>query len=375
VTAPGLPVRVPYFSVVIEDQDITPWVSSVQVVEDDRLSDSVTIAVNDPRMIYADALMEGCHAEIDLGYAEPGQHALMLRALITKVEVTYPENGSPQVKIKGEDKSIEMGLAEHRVKWHGTTVNQIVKKIGDKYKFADVVASLKPDPKVTLENQDAKTDLAFLQELAKRYTAKCFVELNEDDEEILYFIPDRRILRLNRADKVVLRYRQGPVSNLMSFSPQFEASDIDRVKEVHTIDRGGRAVKTPPQPPVEVFVWPLADDLDGRANAADLVRIDALYKAGVAAREKLQKELAKPKPHTGKAAVSQQQVDDEAGALESRRLGMSCGGTTIGSIWMRAKCNVTISGVHERFAGDWYVNRVTHTVDSNGYKTDFKAVR
>jgi len=375
VTAPGRDVRVPYFSVVIEGKDVTPWISSVQVVEDDRLSDSVSLVVNDPRMIYADALMEGCHAEIDLGYAEPSQHALMLRALITKVEVTYPENGQPQVKIKGEDKSIEMGLAERKVKWHGTTVNQIVKKVADRYKFADVVAGLKPDPKVTLENQDGKTDLAFLQDLAKRYTAKCFVELDEHHQEVLYFIPDRRILHLNRADKLVLRYRQGPVSNLMSFSPQFEASDIDRIKEVHTIDRGGHAVKTPPPPPVEVFVWPLTDDLDSRANAADLDRINALYQAGVRAREKLQKELAKPKPHTGKAAVSQAQVDDETGALESRRLGMSCAGTTIGSIWMRAKCNVTISGVHERFAGDWYVTRVTHTVDSNGYKTDFKAVR
>ncbi|GAA2511385.1 phage late control D family protein [Winogradskya humida] len=377
MTAPGRHVRVPYFSVVVTEAavDITPWVSSVQVVEDDRLSDSTTIVVNDPRMIYADALMEGCHVEIDLGYAEPDQHALMLRATITRVEVTYPENGSPQIKIKGEDRSIEMGLAERRVKWQGTTVNQIVKEIGDRYKFADVVASLKPDPEVTLENQDAKTDLAFLQDLAKRYTAKCFVELNEAEREVLYFIPDRRILRQNRADVLNLRYRQGPVSNLMSFSPQFDASDIDRVREVHTIDRGGQAVRTPPQPPVEVFIWPTAGDLDARANAADLERIDALYRAGRAAREKLQKELAKPKPVTGKTAVSQQQVDNEVGALESRRLGMSCAGATIGSIWMRAKCTVTVSGVHERFAGDWYVSRVTHTVDSNGYRTDFKAVR
>jgi hypothetical protein len=42
---------------------------------------------------------------------------------------------------------------------------------------------------------------------------------------------------------------------------------------------------------------------------------------------------------------------------------------------MRAKCNVSIAGVHERFAGDWYVSSVTHTIDTSGYKTDFKAVR
>jgi phage protein D len=371
----GLPARVPYFSVVIEGQDVTPWVSAVQVVEDDRLADSTTITVSDPRMVYADALMEGCVAEIDLGYAEPGQHALLLRALITKVELSYPENGVPQVKVKGEDKSIDMGLVEHRKVWSGTTVNAIVEEIGGRYGFADVVASLTPDPRVTRENQDAKTDLAFLQELARKYAAKCFVELDEDEDEVLYFIPDRRILHLNRADKLVLRHRQGPSSNLMSFSPAFDASLIDRIQQVHDIDDGGRAVSTPPQPPVDVFVWPLAPDLGSRASRADLDRINALYQVGVQARRDLQEQLASPRPTNGATAATQQELDDETGALESRRLGMSATGTTLGSIWMRAKCNVSITGVHERFAGDWYVSSVTHTIDTSGYKTDFKAVR
>jgi phage protein D len=371
----GLPARVPYFSVVIEGQDITPWVSSVQVVEDDRLADNMTVTVNDPRMLYADALMEGCVAEIDLGYNEKDQHALLLRALITKIELSYPENGVPQLKIKGEDKSIEMGLAERKKNWKSTTVNGIVKKIAEPYHFADVVASLRPDPPVTRENQDAKTDLAFLQDLAKRYQAKCFVELNEKEKEVLYFIPDRRILHLNRADKLVLRYRQGVGSNLMSFSPAFDASFIDRAKEVHDLGQGGRQVNTPPPPPVEVFIWQLSGDLRSRASKADMQRINSLYQVGVRAREKLQKELAKPKPKTGAVAANQQELDDKTGALESRRLGMSATGTTVGSIWMRAKCNVSIVGVHERFAGDWYITSVTHTIDTSGYKTDFKAVR
>lgn len=371
----GLPARVPYFSVVIEGQDITPWVSSVQVVEDDRLADNMTVTVNDPRMLYADAIMEGCVAKIDLGYNEKGQHALLLRALITKVELSYPENGVPQLKIKGEDKSIEMGLVEKKENWKNTTVNRIVKKIGQPYHFAKIDARLSPDPPVVRENQDGKTDLAFLQELAKKYQAKCFVELNEDDKEVLYFIPDRRILHLNRADKLVLRYRQGVRSNLMSFSPAFDASFIDRVKEVHDLGQGGRQVNTPPPPPVEVFIWQLAKDLPSRASKADMQRIKALYQVGVRAREKLQKELAKPKPKTGAVAANQQELDDRTGALESRRLGMSATGTTVGSIWMRAKCNVSIAGVHERFVGDWYITSVTHTIDTSGYKTDFKAVR
>src|SRR5689334_14031785 len=95
--------RTPYYSIAIEGNDITPWVDSVTVVEDDREADNVTMTIADPRIVYSDSLIEGCIAEVDLGYAEANQHALMLRALITKVEAKYPDNGVPAVILKGED--------------------------------------------------------------------------------------------------------------------------------------------------------------------------------------------------------------------------------------------------------------------------------
>jgi phage protein D len=54
---------------------------------------------------------------------------------------------------------------------------------------------------------------------------------------------------------------------------------------------------------------------------------------------------------------------------------MNASGTTMGNIWLRAKSIVNVEGVSERFNGDWYVNSVTHKIDDNGYKTDFKCIR
>ena len=54
---------------------------------------------------------------------------------------------------------------------------------------------------------------------------------------------------------------------------------------------------------------------------------------------------------------------------------MSASGSTFGNIWLRAKSNVQIEGVSERFRGEWYVSSVTHKIDDSGYKTDFKCVR
>jgi phage protein D len=368
-------VRVPYFSVTIEGEDVSPWVSSVQLVEDDHQADSVSMSIADPRMIYADALMEGCLAEIDVGYNQRDQHALMLRALITKVELGYPENGVPSVKLKGEDRSIEMGLVERKKLWRDTTVTRIVKDVADPYGFGDVVARLDPDPKVKSEHQKGTTDLAFLQDLAKRYRAKCFVELDEQDDEVLYFIPERRIVRLRRPEMLVLRYRQGPGSNLLTFTPAFDANYIDRLKQVNDLDERGQAIGTPKEQPAEVVIWDLPDDLEGRLSKADKPRVKALYKAGVREKKSLQAQLTAPQSRAGEVARDQQELDARTGLLESRRLGMSASGTTVGTIWLRAKSNVVIAGVHERFKGEWYVTSVTHTLDSNGYKTEFKAVR
>jgi phage protein D len=376
MAAPVLPVRVPYFAVRIGDQDITSWVAAVQVVEDDRLADSVTVTVHDPRMLYADALIEGGVAEVDLGYAEQDRHALLIRALITKVDVSYLENGTPQVKFKGEDLSILMGLTEKKRTWEKTTVNAIVRAVAKPYRFADVVATLSPDPRVVREYQGGITDLAFLQHLARKHAAKCFVELNKDHREVLYFVPERRILQVRRADTLVLRYRQGPDSNLLSFAPAFDGSYLDRLKQVNDLDDRGQAVTTRGPAPADTSVWSLPGDLDKRANPADLARINALYKSGVKARAELRKALGAPKPVTGKVVpATQQQLDDESITLASRRQGLYATGSTIGTIWLRAKSRVSITGVHERFAGDWYVTAVTHTVDVGGYRSEFKAVR
>jgi phage protein D len=374
--------RVPYFSVRVAeaDVDVTPWVNSVTVVEDDKQADNVTLTIPDPRLTYADALFEGSVVEVDMGYAEPDEHALMIRALITKVDLAYPDNGVPSLTLKGEDLSIHMGLVERKAVWRNMTVTSIVRRVVSDggYPFSRVEASLTPDPQVRAEpiNQDGKTDLAFLQELAKTYHAKCFVELDEQDNEVLYFIPERRILRLRRPEQLVLRYRTGPNSNLTSFSPSFDSSYIDRWNEITDLDTDGKPVQTGDQPQVETVMWELDETLTAQASSADQDLIRRLYSAGAQQKEELQQQFTSTRPAVGAVAVERGEIDATADQLESRRLGMSASGSTVGTIWLRAKSKVTVMGVNSRFAGEWYVPSVTHKIDANGsYRTDFKCVR
>lgn len=372
-----MPVRMPFFQVTLEGEDITRWVSAVTVVEDDRQADNMTIAVPDPRMIYADALFEGSVAEIDLGYAETRQHALMLRAIITKVELSYPENGVPSLTLKGEDKSILMGLVERKKLWKDATVTDIVRKIAAKHGFQRVEAQLNPDPMIRDKpiNQDGKTDLAFLQDLAKTYQAKCFVELDERGQEVLYFIPERRIVKLRRPDTLVLGYRMGPYSNLTSFSPSFDSSYLDRLKQVEDIDQQGRQIGSRPKPEGEIVIWKLDPTRMAQASEEDKATINTLYTKGAARKLDLQRRLTERRATVGKVARTQAEIESTNDAAESRRLGMTASGSTFGNIWLRAKSNIIIAGANSRFNGQWYVSSVTHKIDSSGYKTDFKCVR
>ena len=50
-------------------------------------------------------------------------------------------------------------------------------------------------------------------------------------------------------------------------------------------------------------------------------------------------------------------------------------GSTIGLPDLRAGQVIKIKGVDYRFDGEYFVTQTTHTLDTNGYKTTFKARR
>lgn len=370
-------LRTPYYHVLLEGVDITSWVQSVTVEEDDRKADQLTLVIPDPQLLYADALFEGTTVEVDLGYAGSGQHALLIRALITKVDLRYPEDGIPMLTLKGEDLSIRMGLQERNQVWRNRRVTDVVRAIAERYDFADVITDLDPDPRIEGRSvhQDGTTDLAFLQELAERYHAKCFVELNEDGREVLYFIPERRVLAARRADQLVLRYRMGPYSNLISFTPRVDINYVDRYRQMHDVDRQGRPVSSQEHEPPAFELWNLNPARVAQVNRRDQTRVTTLYTIGAVQTLELQGESRAAAIAVGTVAVDQTEYESINVTLETRSQGHSSQGRTFGNIWLRAKSIITLEGLHERFNGEWYVNNVQHKIDINGYVTDFKCER
>ena len=347
------------------------------VVEDDRQADNLSLTVADPHLVYADALMEGALVEVDMGYSEPGEHALLLKAIVTKVETSYPQDGVPLLTVKGEDRSITMGLVEHKKHWRDMAITEIVREVAGAYGFSRVQAELSPDPKTDKKPiyQDGKTDLAFLQELAEQHKARCFVELDTQGQEVLYFIPERKIVQLRRPETLTFRYRKGPDSNLISFSPGFDASYIDRFRELNDVDAKGETIKSRDKPSPEPELWLLDEARVKRAGTVDGPKVKEVYKAATKRKKELQGKLAKPRPAVGRVERDQGLIDDTNNVLESRKLGMTATGTTFGNVRLRSKSNLKIEGVSARFDGEWYCSTVTHRIGAGGHTTEFKCVR
>lgn len=372
-------VRQPYFNVTLEGIDISDWISSVKVTEDDHAADSVSIKVADPHMLLGDAFFEGSCAEIDLGYVS--EHALVLRAIITKVEMRFRRADVPELTLKGEDRSIEMAIQpERNRRWENTTVSEVVRIIGQENGFNTVEVQIENEPPPSSEDaiihQDGKTDLDFLQELAREYNAMCFVELDERGQEILYFIPERRVLTARRADQLTLTYRGGiQQSNLIHFSPGYDSNYVARRRELYDIDTEGQEVESDTELPELPPVWQLNPARVAQAPPADSARVQALYAAGVQRRVALREELTAMRQTSGEVVRDQNELRATNAASQTRTLGMKADGSTFGNIWLRAKSYVTVEGVSERFRGEWYVRQVTHKIDTKGFVTDFRCER
>jgi phage protein D len=270
-----------------------------------------------------------------------------------------------------------MGLQERNQVWRNRLVTDVVREIGRRYDYADIVTELDPDPHIEgrTVHQDGKTDLAFLQELAEQYHAKCFVELDENGREVLYFIPERRVLTARRADRLLLRYRMGPFSNLISFTPRFDMNYIDRYRQMNDIDRRGQPISNREREAPVFQLWPLNQARVVQANQRDQTRITTLYAIGAVRTQDLQDAARSAVVAVGAVAVDQTEYESINITLDSRSQGQSSQGRTFGNIWLRAKSLVILDGLHERFNGEWYVNNVQHKIDVNGYVTDFKCVR
>ena len=264
----------------------------------------------------------GDTVEIGVGYG--ATLTQVFDGAITEQSTDFPSGGFPAIRVSGYGRYHELTKDVVEEQWEERTDAQIAEAIADAYGLrADVDATPIERYKVEVEYEN---DAAFLeQRLAPRNDTgtgpfEVFVRL----DELVFRAP-----RDDRDPDYELTWGE----SLQSFSPELTDAATPARVEVHHWD---------PKRKTEIVGVAESDTGSGRRVIRRPVR-------------------------------SADEAEELAMAFlrqaENERLRGT--GTTIGLPEIEIGEPIEISGLGERFSGTYYVEKVTHTVGTGGYTTDF----
>lgn len=360
--------------------DLSKDLTTLTVDEEGCRPHQLVVEMSDPYKVLSHALREGMDVEVDLGTAD--DHSIVFRGRIYKIDGTFPETGVPQLTFTAYDRSMRMGLRKRNRPWTDIALSSLVEEIAGACFNGNVTVNLRGDPEFTgngIRQQD-ETDLAFLLRLGARYGAEMFV-ISGDEEDAFHFESQYHIMT---AEPEITLYhgRCGAPARLIRFEAGSDVGDIQlpRVFSGIEYDSGEptEATTSPVEevgededPFVDENLTAFADREPERA-----ARLEQLLAAAETVEVALREELGGEErvPVTG--FVSQEELDIRAENQFSTRIrGMRAEGAANGNHRIRSQSNILIRDVGGRFSGTWYLTRVRHILNREGYQTEIECRR
>ncbi|TEB07871.1 Phage late control gene D protein (GPD) [Pelotomaculum schinkii] len=361
--------------------DLSHDLSSLTVEESETGPDKLTIEMTDPFKVYSHALQEGMQVETDLG--KVSDHSIIFRGRISKVEGSFPRHGVPALRLLAFDRSMNMGLRKRNRVWTDTSLEKIVKDIAGAYfNTGDIKVDLKGNPNFTgngIRQQD-ETDLAFLLRLASRYGCEVFVVSGEQKDE-LFFKAQYKIMK--SAPEVTLYHGRYGVSNrLLSFEATVDAAKIQLPRVFAGTDFDtGQCIQQVTAPVQDVgttedrFTDENLTQFYSRYPARALSIKNLLAAAGTVQKQ-LRDELGSVEREVTPGFTTQDELNKRADNQFSTSIhGMSASGSVPGNHRIHSQSTIGIADVGGRFSGTWYLSRVRHVLNKEGYQTEFQCRR
>jgi phage protein D len=185
-------------SVKIEGIETFSNVEVLDVEDSDRLIDKATVVFDDTYGIAAATMLEQRNVVIELGWSS--EQARVFEGIVWRVKTEARGDGSgskQRVTLVALDLSYKLNQGEGKAKVHPPgKLSDILKRIVAPYQIPVGQIKLAQDPEFKPEaplTQGPKTDWAFIQELAVRYGARAFVEVNGDKSQF-YFVSEKFFL-------------------------------------------------------------------------------------------------------------------------------------------------------------------------------------
>jgi hypothetical protein len=286
------------------------------------------------------------NVNVGSGKTEP-----LIEAYVIETNADFANQpGQSVLNVVAMEPTVQMSLKETVKPWPNMADSDIAEKIFGGYPFVPVVDSTQPTrDEIDHTEIQRGTDIQFLQALARRNGYECYVELNPETGKVEghFHAP-----HLQQPPQGVLSVNMGTATNVNSFHARFDmlkpatarAANID----VHSKeDQSGKSDS-------------LAEKALGSTSTvpSDDARQVLLSATGLADSGELQ-------------TAAQAVVDRSSWAITADG---EVNTIAYGDV-LRAKRPVLVRGAGLQFSGTYYVERVLHTFNGDGYTQQFSLRR
>jgi phage protein D len=316
--------------------DVSQRVLSVTYDGSLDTADMFRIVVSNPGNQFTDSPLfsPGQDVELYLGYGT--DLTPMMLGEITAIEPTFPEDGPPTIAISGYDKSYRMR--------HNQSVPRQFAFLTDSLIVAEIAAEnllvpvVDPSPWFHTSLTQTGTDFGFIKQLAANNLFDAYVYW----DQLHFELPVQ-------TQAYVLEWGQ----SLRSFSPRLSTATM-----------GGLQV-------VRGYNQELATAIVGVATGALLDLNDIVDRLGPSALQ-LVANLGRRWIHSQKITSPVDALGLGKALLQDLLNGLYQGtGSCIGLPALRAGSFIQVEGVGKQFSGSYRLRKVRHTINENGYLTEF----
>ncbi len=253
-----------------------------------------------------------------------------------------PNPASSTIEIVAMDATVLMDLEEKVRAWPDTSDSTIASSIFDDHRFdADVTSTQLVRQANDVTVMQRETDIRFLRRLAERNGFECYIDVGDQGQTVGHFHPPT----LQEQPQAVLSVNLGTETNLDEFSVRY-----DMLSATQATASGIDVQDASPQP-AQTPTASLHDQGATSTVPAERPRVRLLTPRGLSRTDELQ-------------TLTQAVVDRSAFAITAEGL---VNAAVLGQA-LRAKKPVLVRGVGSRFSGQYYVERVLHRFDVNGYQ-------
>ena len=321
--------------------EISQSVSDITYESNADAADMFRLTLDNSKELLTDSALfdVGKKVEVYMGYV--GDLHPMMLGEITAVTPSFPASGSPTLSITGYDLS-------HRLR-HNRPERFTFKMLNDSAIAAIIAAEnllipiVDPAPTPPRKSvQQTGSDWAFLSELATRN----FFKVKVDWDKLLFQFPRPQL------EKVVLEWGK----NLSSFSPRLSTSGQFGVAVIRGYDYSLAQKIVGILPAIAV-----GEDIDNIVEKLGSAVIDQLASLG--------RYVVRDKNVGNYLDAAQLAKSLLAQLLQGMYEGS---GSCIGLPSLRAGEQIDIRGVGKKFGGTYTLSKVTHSINSAGYQTNFE---